>query len=92
MPYTEKQIAALDAANLYFTNFDWNAAQAELKECLRTRTSFSDTRYTHIAYSLFRGRPIVGKRGIEHPNTREPVSPATIQYYIDRFQKQQEAA
>mgnify|MGYP003964319293 CR=1 FL=1 len=87
MPYTEKQIAALDAANLDFSNFDWEAARAHLKGCLRSHYSYPETRYIHIAYSLCRGRPIVGDRGIECRNTHEPALRGTIQYYIDSYQK-----
>lgn len=106
--YTPSQIKALDASNFDFTNFDWRAAKDALKwQMLSARAEANDkpqpelpegyihprdVRALHVLYSLVRGRPIVGERGIEQPNTREPMTAARLKFELARFRLEEELA
>ncbi len=100
--YAPSQIKALEASNFDFTTFDWRTAKAALKwQMAATRAENNDkpmpelpegyihprdVRALHVLYSLARGRPIVGERGIEQPNTREPMTAARLKFELARFQ------
>jgi len=92
VPYTQDQIAALDAARFDFSTFDWRRARARLKQhALAARDDdepgyLIDAREVHVTYSLARGRPIVGERGIEQLATREPISPAAIDFILSLYE------
>ena len=42
-------------------------------------------RALHVTRSLYRGRPIVGERGIESPTTRDPMLAEQVQRIIDQY-------
>lgn len=88
--YTERQIQALSADNFNFSTFDQDKAKAAIK--LKLANGQGVDRELHVAYSLSRGRPIIGKRGIEQLNTRQPLTPSSIRMWliVPQFQKDQE--
>jgi hypothetical protein len=88
MPYTQIQISKLDISNFDFSNFDWRACKAHLK---KRAGGYSD-RAIHVAYSIARGRPIVGEHGIEQPQTREPMTASEVKWAINFFKLEEEKA
>lgn len=94
--YTPETIAALSADRFDFTRFDWRRAKRDIVEHLADcrnlrRNGMADCvdgehmRSVHVTYALARGRDIVGPRGIEQANTREPMSPHAVDYVICRY-------
>ena len=100
--YAQSQINALAAENFDFTAFDWRAAKDAIKWHMAAARAENnnkpqpelpegyihprDIRALHVLYSIARGRPIVGERGIEQPNTREPMTPSRLKFELVRYQ------
>lgn len=106
--YNANRIKAFEASNFDFTNFDWRAAKAVFKwQMLAARAEANDkpgpelpegylhpgnVRALHVLYSIARGRPIVGERGIEQLNTRQPMLVSSLKFELARFQLGEEEA
>ena len=96
MPYDPEDITRLSAENFDFTRFDWRLAKLHLKAytiwCRLEEPKVMvdplkvDARDLHVTYSLARGRPIVGKRGIEQPNTEIPISKKRIAWVLELYE------
>jgi len=86
MPYTENQIAALDRDNFDFDAFDWRRARRDLRRATTEGSSWR-TRFVHVAYSLAKGRPIVGPRGIEQIATRQPVRASDVESVLHEYEE-----
>jgi len=101
MPYSPEQIASLDRDNFDFSRFDFAKAKVDLKAHLAWARSLgqkvlrgryvTDVRVLHVTYSLARGRPIVGARGIEQLNSRSPVNSDNVKWKLTNYALPQHA-
>ncbi len=93
--YTKKQIQALHQDNFDFSKFDWEEAKEVLLDALHGTPSGLKAllrmgippRHLHVVYSMARGRPIVGDRGIEAYNTEIPIKPHDIKKVLSYFKE-----